>query len=160
MALVNPGLSCRFGCRGQKGLALVEFVVLLPVALFLMFATAELGRALYQHNALYKSVQAGARHIADFSEGTSGVLVLDPAEVQAARNIVVFGNRAGSGEPIAPGLEVADVSIAIVDSRFIRVDLTYEFQPVFAPLPDFGLGDGDDIGIGPFSVETVVRGLQ
>lgn len=146
--------------RRQSGLALVEFAVLLPLMLFLMFGTAELGRAFYQYNALHKSVQAGARYLADHSLGTSGVLVLDPAEVAAARNLVVYGDRAAAGVPLLESLDVQDVSVSVEQGRYIRVAATYAFVPVLSPLPRFGLGEGGGLAIGPFDAAAVVRALQ
>lgn len=146
--------------RRQAGLALVEFAVLLPLTLFLMFGTAELGRAAYQYNALHKAVQAGARYLADHSLGTTGLVVLDPAEVAAARNVAVYGNRAGTGEPVLKNLAPDDVSVTVVGGRYIRMSADYEFIPVLSPLPAFGLGDGEDVRIASFGAVAVVRGLQ
>lgn len=146
--------------RRQNGLALVEFAVLLPLTLFLMFGVAEFGRAFYQYNALHKSVQAGARYMADYSLGTTGMVVLDPAEIAAARNVVVYGNRSATGTPVLENLSPDDVDIAIVGGRYIRVSAAYEFVPVLSPLPTFGLGQGGGMAIEPFSAVAVVRALQ
>lgn len=149
-----------FDSRRQRGLAMVEFAIILPLLLFLLFATAEVGRALYEYNALTKSVRDGARYLVDKSQGTTGVLIIPAADMAVARNLVVFGNPSGTGDPLLEGLQAGDVSISVVDSDYVRVAARYNFIPVFSPLPAFGLGDGQSLTIGPFSTSTVMRGLQ
>ena len=54
----------RFNRHRQRGLAIVEFAIVLPLLLLLSLATTELGRALYQQDTLNKAVRDGARHLA------------------------------------------------------------------------------------------------
>jgi Flp pilus assembly protein TadG len=46
----------------QRGLAMVEFAIVLPILLIILFMVAEIGRALYQYNTLSKAVGDAARH--------------------------------------------------------------------------------------------------
>ena len=46
----------------QRGIALVEFVIVLPILLIILIMVAEIGRALYQYNTLYKAVGHATRH--------------------------------------------------------------------------------------------------
>ena len=46
----------------QRGLALVEFAIVLPILLIILLMVAEIGRALYQYNTLHKAVGHAARH--------------------------------------------------------------------------------------------------
>ena len=41
--------------RPQRGVAIIEFVITLPLLLLLLLATAEIGRALFQYNTLTKA---------------------------------------------------------------------------------------------------------
>ena len=41
----------------QRGVAIVEFVLTLPLLMLLLLATAEIGRALFQYNTLTKAVR-------------------------------------------------------------------------------------------------------
>lgn len=41
---------------------MVEFAIVLPILLIILFMVAEMGRALYQYNTLYKAVGHAARH--------------------------------------------------------------------------------------------------
>lgn len=152
--------TTKAGRKRQRGLALVEFALVMPLLAFLMFSTAELGRAIYQYNTLTKAVRDGARYLADRGMGSSGLLILSPADITLAQNLVVYGNPAGSGTPLLDGFTAGDVNVAVQANRFVRVTATYRFNPVLAPLPTFGLGDGDGINIGPFTTTAVMRGLQ
>ena len=46
------------------GAAMVEFAIVLPLLIILLFGFTELGRMLYQQNQLTKQVGAGARYLA------------------------------------------------------------------------------------------------
>lgn len=144
----------------QKGLALVEFVIVMPLVALLLFATAEIGRAMYEYNTLTKSVRDGARYLAERAVGTSGVLVLSPVDELVAKNLVVYGNPGGEGDPLLEGLGIEDVSAAVEGERYVRVDAAYAFQPALSPLPDFGYGDGEGIAIGTFGASAVIRSLR
>lgn len=48
----------------QKGVAAVELALILPVMLILVFGITELGRALFQYNALVKATRGAARYLA------------------------------------------------------------------------------------------------
>lgn len=104
------------------GVAMVEFAIILPLLLLLLFGVTELGRALYQQNTLYKAVEAGARYLAR----TSGTLNSSSCAIEDsddwddalddAMNIIAFGNPAGTGTPLLPYLDdTAERTIDIVN---------------------------------------------
>ncbi|MBL0419590.1 pilus assembly protein [Ramlibacter sp. AW1] len=84
----------------QAGVALVEFALILPLLLILSFATVEFGRALYQFNTVAKSVRDAVRYLSVQPAGT---------HLTEAANLVVYGNTAGTGTPVAPGLTTSHV---------------------------------------------------
>src|SRR6476661_8250753 len=84
----------------QHGVAIVEFALILPFLLLLTMLTTEFGRALYQYNILTKSVRDSARYLSMQTPGT---------HVAQARNLVVYGNTAGTGSPLALGLSATHV---------------------------------------------------
>ena len=86
----------------QTGVALVEFALVLPLLLILTFIVTEYSRALYQYNTLTKSVRDAARYLSIQSPG-------DTTKYAIAKNLVVYGNPAGSGTPLAIGLTTAQV---------------------------------------------------
>jgi hypothetical protein len=86
------------GSGTQRGTAIVEFALVLPLLILLSILVVELGRALYQYNTLAKSVRDAARFLSMQSPNT---------QVAQAKNLVVFGNPEGTGTPLVPGLSVA-----------------------------------------------------
>jgi Flp pilus assembly protein TadG len=84
----------------QKGVAIVEFALILPFLLLLTFITTEFGRAIWEYNTLTKSVRDAARYLSIQTPGT---------HVAEARNLMVYGNLAGSGTPLALGLSTLNV---------------------------------------------------
>lgn len=83
--------------KRQKGVALVEFALILPLLLLLSMITTEFGRAMYQYNTLTKSVRDAVRYLSIQTPGTHLI---------EARNLMVYGNTAGTGTPLALGLDV------------------------------------------------------
>lgn len=85
----------------SQGVALVEFALILPLLLVLTFVTTEFGRALYEYNTVTKSVRDAVRYLSVQTPGT---------RITEAKNLVVFGNIAGTGSPLARDLTVAKVA--------------------------------------------------
>ena len=88
--------------RTQKGVAIVEFALILPFLLLLTFITTEFGRAIWQYNTLTKSVRDSARYLSIQTPS-------DPVAIGKARNLTVYGNLAGTGTPLALGLSTSNV---------------------------------------------------
>jgi Flp pilus assembly protein TadG len=92
--------------KRQSGVALVEFALVLPVLIILGMLTAEFGRALYQYDLITKSVRDAARwattQTPDIATTRTGV-----------RNIVMYGNTAGTGTLLVPGLTATNVPDAV-----------------------------------------------
>lgn len=126
----------------QRGIAMVEFAIVLPVLLTVLFAVTEIGRAMVRYNTLTKSVQDGARYAAAYALlGTTGAVNVDAQLQTAVRNIVVYGNRAGTGTPLMAGLQPAQINLVDAGGDQIRVDASYPYQPLLGViLPNLGLG--------------------
>lgn len=105
---------------------MVEFAIVLPLLLMLLFGITELGRALYQQNTLYKAVASGARYLAR----ASGVINTESCATQgtwavsmvAAKKLIVYGNTAGTGTPLIPNLDVSNVEITVATRSLIKTD--------------------------------------
>ena len=117
--------------KSQRGVALVEFALILPLLLLLTFITTEFGRALYQYNTLAKSVRDASRYLSMQLPGT---------QMTTARNLVIYGNMAGTGEPLVQGLTEAHVpdptwqtegTAPVITTVTIQVS-GYSFQPLMA----------------------------
>jgi Flp pilus assembly protein TadG len=89
--------------RDEKGLQLVEAAIVVPIFLMLFAATAEFGRYFYEYTTLAKAAQAGSRYLS--------TAPVEAVEEATAKNIVVYGNAAGTGSPILPGLATTHVVI-------------------------------------------------
>ncbi len=80
-----------------KGVAIVEFIIVLPICLILIIATAEFGRVFMQYNTLTKSVRDGVRYVATNAlVGSTGVVTINGAVQAQTQNLVVYGNTAGT----------------------------------------------------------------
>jgi Flp pilus assembly protein TadG len=86
--------------RTQHGTALVELALITPLLLLLTFITTEFGRAMYEYNAVVKSTRDAVRYLSVQTPGT---------HVDEARNLIVYGNTAGTGTPLARGLSLSNV---------------------------------------------------
>lgn len=90
--------------RSERGTQLVELAIVLPVLLVMFGAVAEFGRLFYTYQTLTKATRAGARYLT--TEPASGA-----SDAEAA-NLVVYGNTAGTGDPIIEGLTVDHVAVS------------------------------------------------
>lgn len=88
----------------QRGVAAVEFALLLTPLVLMVFGTTELGRAIYSYNTLDKTVRDAARHLSQHGPG-------DTVIAAEARCLAVYGRTDCSGSVVAPGLTVGMVSI-------------------------------------------------
>jgi Flp pilus assembly protein TadG len=115
----------------QRGVAIVEFALILPMLLVMTFMTTEFGRALYQYNTVMKSVRDAARYLSAQTPGS---------HANEAGNLVVYGNIAGTGDPVAAGLSTSNVaapvwqthgSDPVINTVTVRVT-GYSFQSIFS----------------------------
>ena len=82
---------------------MVELAIALPVIIILFAAVAEFGRYFEEYTTLAKASRVAARYLA-----TSSAVGNDDV---TAKNLVVYGNLNGSGDPIVKGLTVGNVDI-------------------------------------------------
>jgi Flp pilus assembly protein TadG len=81
----------------QKGTSTVEFAMLLPVLLMLIFMVTELGTMFYRLNAVTKSVQDVTRYLSDVSANPN--IALTNAQI---KNLICSGDIGGAGAQIVP----------------------------------------------------------
>jgi Flp pilus assembly protein TadG len=89
--------------RDERGLQLVELAIVLPVLVLLFAAAAEFGRYFYEYTTLAKGTRVAVRYLA--TGKTNG------DDDTCAKNLVVYGNFAGTGSPIVNGLDITKVDI-------------------------------------------------
>lgn len=148
-------------CRKrQAGVASIELAIAAPLLLLLTLATAELGRAFYEYTTLTKAVRNGARYLAAnaIPDGT-GLIKISAAVAAEARNLVVYGNTAGSGTPLLKDFTVADVVAEKADDHHVRVTGSYTYHPIFSTIPTFGLSNSDLVAAFDFTSTMILRGL-
>ena len=87
----------------QQGVAAVEFAILLPLLLLIVFGITEFGRAMYSYNTIVKATRDAARYVMTQQPGGGA----DAVAVCLAK----YGNTTCSGNPLAPGLATATVSV-------------------------------------------------
>jgi hypothetical protein len=131
----------------QRGVATIEFAIVAPVLLLLLFGVTEVGRALVRYNTLTKAVQDGARFAAgEALLGTTGQVMVDGALTTQVRNVVVYGNSAGNGTPVLPGLAPAQIAVIDAGGDEVRVQAAYPYTPLLgSALPVFRLGSSPNL---------------
>jgi len=113
---------------------LAELAIVLPILVLLFAATAEFGRYFHEYTTLAKAARIGARYLA--------TACVKPVEDVNAKNLVVYGNVAGTGSPVLGGLDPSNITITKRDStgavmaagvpQTVTVDVTnFKFQPLF-----------------------------
>lgn len=135
--------------RRQRGAALVETIVITPLLLFLILLAAEVTNAFVDHNTLTKAVRNGARHLAGTAAlGTTGIVVLTAEDISDTRNLVVFGNPAGLGSPVLPGLTAGDVQVIDLGNRRVQVTASFGYSGLLGgTLPNFGFGPDSSLSM-------------
>lgn len=94
--------------KRQLGVAMVELAIILPLLLAICFGITEFGRAIYTYNTLAKSARDAARYLSTQAAGNG-------AAWSVARNLVAYGNPAGTGSLLVPGLDKNSM-VAICDA--------------------------------------------
>ncbi len=107
----------------ERGSTLVEFAIAITVFTTAMFGVIEFGRALWTHNALTDAARRGARYAVLHSSG----------DIDQVKNVVVFGNSAGTGNAMLQNLSTANVSVSYnnfgLNDGTVTVSITnYRFQ--------------------------------
>jgi Flp pilus assembly protein TadG len=96
--------------RTRQGSALLEFALATGILVPLLAGTFQFGYTLYVYNNLQSAVRGGARYASmrsyDSASGTpsSGFST-------AVKNMVVYGNPDGTGQPVSRGLTASKVQI-------------------------------------------------
>jgi hypothetical protein len=86
----------------QRGQAILELAIQIPLMLAILFGAVEVGRLFYVYHALEKSLRGGAAFLAR----STGVDYCNSSDLTLAdaRNFIVYGNLQGTGTPVVQGL--------------------------------------------------------
>lgn len=129
----------------QRGTALIEFALIVPIMLILMFTVIEFGRAMQRYNGAVKAARDAVRYLSVHQQGT---------HQQQARNLIVYGTVDGGGAPLDPDLNEAMVpdpvwqtagSNPLINTVTVRIS-GYQYTPMAATVfgfafPSFTFGD-------------------
>jgi hypothetical protein len=136
----------RHPSSSQRGVAIIEFALILPLLLILMFVVTELGRAVLQYNTMTKAVRDAVRYLSMQTPGT---------KMTEARNLVVYGKFSTDGSPIVPGLSLANVpnptwqpagANPVITTVTIQIT-GYTFEPI--------IGSAFGVTFGPFTFSDI-----
>jgi hypothetical protein len=141
----------------QKGVAVIESAIVLPIVIFIILIVGELGHAILQYNTLTQAARDGARYIAGAAEANTGVIQLTQAKIEATENLVVFGDI-DAGTAILPDLSSDNISVSLIpDTNNILVSIAYDYQPIFFPNIPTIMGISDTGGAFTMNAEIVMR---
>lgn len=114
--------------RDDRGAAAVEFALVLPILVVLVFGVVDFGRALFAYNYLTSAVREGGRFAA--VQGSASA----QAAVQA-RMVDYLGQLNSLALPAVPAAKITSVPDNLVNPRYITVTITdYELAPI-TPIP-------------------------
>ncbi len=80
--------------HARQGVAAVEFVLILPLLALMLFGTIDLGRLLFDYQAVSKSVRDATRYLTRIPEATLGLTcagVTGAGPIAEARNLALRG---------------------------------------------------------------------
>lgn len=131
---INRRVGIARMARNERGVQLAELAIVLPLLMIMFAATAEFGRYFYAYTTLAKGARVGSRYLVTACNKSY--------EDTNAKNLVVYGNVAGTSSPILPGLDPTQISIIRKDSagnvitdgvpQTVTVTVTgLNFSPVF-----------------------------
>lgn len=130
--------------RDRRGAAAIEFGLLVPLFLVFLLGVVEFGRVLAQSNAVEKGVRAGVA----LAVRSDNPIVAASAQETAIKNLVKYGNTAGSGSVLVDGWTEAGATVVIDVVRtytgggvtgldVIRVIATVPYTPLVPGLFSF-----------------------
>ena len=120
--------------RSEKGVELVEFALILPLLLLICLGVIEFGRAYYTYNILTKAVRDGARYLSTGMVTSTGTV--NSTTTTETKNVVVYGNTAGTGTKKIPDLLTTQVNVPAAtvvsgSEQYVTVSVTYPYVPMF-----------------------------
>jgi Flp pilus assembly protein TadG len=99
--------------RDEQGVQLVEIAIVVPILLMMFAAVGEFGRYFYEYTTLAKAERVGARYMA-----TKSIDSVATDWITATKKLVVYGNTAGTGTPVLPGLTINNVDVKFAGGTY------------------------------------------
>jgi Flp pilus assembly protein TadG len=123
----------RRGLRSRRGIATVEFALIVPVLLVMLLGLIDFGMAMYEKMELTSAVRAGAHvAIADAYENDTTAI---QAAVNNSTNIsgISVATSCACGDSTSIACDAA--STCADDTYYITVTATKDFVPLFLAFP-------------------------
>ena len=110
--------------REQRGMAAIEFAIVLPVLVSLLFGTIEFSLLLYNQQVITNASREGARFgIVEGAPRKSEDQIKATVENYCAGNLVTFGDD----QDILPSVEVTGAGGSFGEDLTVRVTYNYGF---------------------------------
>jgi Flp pilus assembly pilin Flp len=134
----TKGLNLLRFARNERGAAMAELAILVPLLALMLAAVSEFGRYFQKYTTMTKATRSAARYLSSHPFTT--------AEQDKAKNLVVCGKTTAcaSNEKLVPGVDVTNVCIESTGSPTIETvtvriprdpadtcGATLAFQPLF-----------------------------
>ncbi len=151
----------------QRGMAIIEFSIVLPFLLLMTIMMAEIGFLMHQQISLSKSIQTGSQYLSVNVTTGAGRVDITAQKIQDTRNTVLYGNTAGVGTPVIDDLALQDISITCTNGVLngycaknngltpITLEVNYTYTPVLGEL--FDTVTGFNFFPYPLSAITIVE---
>jgi len=102
---------------------MIEFAIATGILIPGFVGTFQFGYTFHVYNNLNSAVRGGARY-GSMQSYDSGTSTPSTAFSTAVKNMVVYGNSAGTGNPVAPGLTTDKVEVLAVMKGAIPSSIT------------------------------------
>jgi Flp pilus assembly protein TadG len=122
------GRLCKRLFRDQSGAAIIEFALIVPLLLALVWGVIESARAFYTVNELSSAARAGARLGATCDLG-------NPPTMNNVCSSAILQTVKGAFQPLGPSLSDSQIGVVFgssAGSRFVEVTVTYPYTPILA----------------------------
>lgn len=129
----------------QRGVAAVEFAIMLPLLLLLLAAPLSMGRILWHYTVAQKAAHDAARYLASVPDGEMRTPALAPFAAQVARDIAVaemVDLNPGSINPVVTVACNGGTCAGGAAPVLVRVIILMEISD-----PIFGLNFGSEFGM-------------
>ncbi|MGS0724728.1 TadE family protein [Shewanella sp. 0m-11] len=126
--------------KKQQGIAVIEFTLVLPILVLIIFVTVEFGRLLYQYSELTRMARSAGRFISNTAiVNTTGNLpaVLSDTNcdfcITKMKRVLLSGDTINTTSNLS-GLSSADITVAEypANSGILVVNVSYDWTPLFA----------------------------
>jgi len=110
--------------HSRRGNAMIEFALSTSILIPLFFGTFQFGYTFYVYNLLNTQMRAGARYasLKTFQCSKAGEIANFKRDV---KNVIMYGNSAGTGNLMEPGLTAAQIDVEIKDAAGNNADATH-----------------------------------